>query len=98
MAVGERLVSDALDIMRRALGRKNENDPDATDDILFRYLNDFVSLNMPNDTKLFESFGTLSFIIDDTNTTGVYTMNDVGATQDFMNLSQNAFISLLDPV
>lgn len=98
MAVGERLVSDAIAIMRRALGRKNENDPDASDDILFRYLNDFVSLNMPNDTKLFESFGTLTFIIDETNPTGVYTFNDVGADQDFINISQNAFISLLDPV
>jgi hypothetical protein len=98
MAVGERLVTDALAIMRRALGRKNENDPDASDDILFRYLNDFVSLTMPNDTKLFESFGTLTFTIDEANPTGVYSFNDVGADQDFMNLSQNAFISLLDPV
>lgn len=98
MAVGERLVSDALAIMRRALGRKNENDPDATDDILFDYFNDFASLNMPNDTKLFESFGTLTFTIDEGNPTGVYSFNDVGADQDFINISQNAFISLLDPV
>jgi len=98
MAVGERTVADAMDIMRRGLGRQNENDPDATDSILFRYLNDFVSLIMPNDTKLFESFGTLSFTIDESNPTGVYTFNDVGASGDFMNISQCAFISLLDPV
>lgn len=96
--MGTRFVQDALDIMRVALGRRNENDPDSSDDLLFRYLNDFVSLSMPNDTKLFESFGTLSFTIDDTNTTGVYTFNDVGADSDFMNLSQEAYISLLDPV
>ncbi len=93
-----RFVQDALDIMRVALGRRNQNDPDASDDHLFRYLNDFVSLSMPNDTKLFESFGTLSFIIDETNTTGVYTFNDVGADFEFMNISQEAYISLLDPV
>lgn len=98
MAVGERLVSDGLAIMRRALGRMNENDPNATDDILFRYFNDFVSLTMPNDTKLFESFGTLTFTIDESNPTGVYSFNDVGADQDFINISQNAYISLLDPV
>ncbi len=93
-----RFVQDALDIMRVALGRRNENDPDSSDDLFFRYLNDFVSLAMPNDTKLFESFGTLSFIIDETNTTGVYTFNDVGADFEFMNISQEAYISLLDPV
>jgi|SRR6185369_914434 len=93
-----RYVQDALDIMRRAISRNNENDPDSSDDLLLRYFNDFVSLGMPNDTKLFESFGTLSFTIDETNTTGVYTMNDVGASFDFMNLSQEAYISLLDPI
>lgn len=96
--MGTRFVEDALDIMRLALGRRNENDPDSNDDILFRYLNDFVSLTMPNDTKLFESFGTLTFTIDETNTSGVYTMNDLGADFEFMNLSQEAYISLLDPV
>lgn len=98
MAAGERFVSDAINIMRVALGRKNVNDPDASDPTLLNYLNDFVSLSMPNDTKLFESFGTLSFTIDETNTTGVYTFNDLGASPDFMNISQNAYISLLDPV
>ncbi len=93
-----RYVQDALDIMRVALGRRNENDPDASDDLFLRYLNDFVSLIMPNDTKLFESFGTLSFTIDELNTTGVYTFNELGATHEFMNISQEAYISLLDPV
>lgn len=93
-----RTVQDTLDIMRVIIGKRNENDPDSSDDLLLRYLNDFVSLSMPNDTKLFESFGTLSFIIDETVSTGVYTMNDVGASFDFMNLSQEAYISLLDPI
>lgn len=93
-----RTVSDALDIMRIAIGRRNRNDPDSSDNLLFSYLNDFVSLSMPNDTKLFESFGTLEFTIDESNPTGVYTFNEVGASEQFMNISQEAFISLLDPV
>lgn len=96
--MGTRYVSQALTIMRNALGRRNENDPDSNDETFLGYLNDFVSLSMPNDTKLFESFGTLSFTIDESNTTGVYTFNDVGASFEFMNISQEAFISLLDPV
>lgn len=92
-----RTVQDALDLMRIAIGRRNANDPDSSDATLLRYLNDFVSLSMPNDTKLFESFGTLTFTIDESNTTGVYTFNDVGADQDFINISSEAYISLLDP-
>lgn len=93
-----RFVSDALRIMRVGLGRRNENDPDSSDDTLMSYLNDAVSLTMGNDVKLFENFGTLTFTIDETNTTGVYTFNDVGADHEFMNISQEAFISLLDPI
>ena len=33
--MGTRFVQDALDIMRVALGRRNENDPDASDETLF---------------------------------------------------------------
>lgn len=98
MAAGSRLVSDVLRIFRIAIGRRNENDPDSSDDTLLSYLNDFVSLTMSDDVKLFEQFGTLSFTIDETNTTGVYTFNDLGTTPDFVNISQEAFISLLDPV
>lgn len=94
----ERFVQDSLDIMRIAIGRRNESDPDSSDELLFRYLNNFASLSMPNDTKLFESFGTLSFTIDETNPTGEYTLNELGADTDFINLSQEAYISLLDPV
>ena len=96
--MGTRFVQDALDMMRVVLGRRNANDPDSSDDLFLSYLNDFVSLSMPNDTKLWESFGTLTFTIDDTNTTGRYTFNEVGADFQFMNISQEAFISLLDPV
>lgn len=96
--MGTRFAQDALDIMRIALGRRNENDPDASDELFLRYLNDFISLQMPNDTKLIESFGTLTFTIDESNPTGVYTFNDVGADFEFMNISQEAYISLLDPV
>src|SRR3990167_1273117 len=93
-----RAVSDVLDIMRVAIGRRNENDPDSDETKLLQYVNDFYSLTQPNDTKLFESFGTLTFTIDETNTTGVYTFNDVGADSEFVNISQEAYISLYDPV
>lgn len=92
-----RFVSDALRIMRLAISRRNENDPDSNDTTLMRYLNDFISLTMSDEVKLFEQFGTLEFTIDETNTTGVYTFNDVGASHNFVNLSLEAFITLTDP-
>lgn len=93
-----RFVRDALDIMRRQLGRKNENDPDSSDDIMLRYLSDFVALKMPSDVHLFEEFGTLTFTIDETTEDGVYTFNEVGSSQEFINIGQEAFISLRDPI
>lgn len=91
-------LNNVLDIMRRAIGRRNENDPDSNDDILTDYINDFIQLTMSDDVKLFEQFGTLSFTIDESTVDGIYTMNDLGADFDFVNIGQNAFISLLDPV
>lgn len=90
-------VSDALRIMRLALGRRNENDPDSNDATLLQYLQDFINLTMSDDIKIFEQFGTLSFTIDESNTTGVYTFNDVGASSQFTNISQEGLISLTDP-
>lgn len=91
------LVSDSLRIMRLAIGRRNENDPDSSDRILRTYLNDFISLTMVDDVKLFEQYGTLGFPIDEENTTGVYTFNDVGADSNFSNISLEGFITLTDP-
>jgi len=104
MASNPRYVSDVLDIMRLAIGRRNTNDPDSSDSTLLSYLNDFVSFTMSDDVKLFEQFGTLSFVIDETTSTdpdvvnGAITFNSVGADSDFVNLSSEAFISLLEPV
>lgn len=92
-----RELSDVLRIMRLAIGRRNENDPDSSDTTLYQYINDFYSLTMPNDTKLFESFGTLEFTIDQTNTSGVYTMESLGLTQEFINISQEGFVTLTTP-
>lgn len=92
--MGTRNLSDVLRIMRLAIGRRNENDPDSNDTTLTQYINDFYSLSMPNDTKLFEQFSTLEFTIDTSVTDGVYTFNDVGASNDFINISQEGFISL----
>lgn len=90
-------VSDCIRTMRLALGRRNENDPDSNDATLFTYLQNFITLTMSDDLKIFEQFGTLTFTIDQSNTTGVYTFNQVGATSDFTNISQEGFISLLNP-
>jgi hypothetical protein len=92
-----RTLDDILTIMRRAIGRRNKNDPESTDTILKQYVNDFYSLEMPNDTKLFESFGILSFEIDETTTDGVYTFNDVGASENFINIVEQGFITLTTP-
>ena len=92
-----RTVNDALTIMRLAISRRNASDPDSSDETLLGYLNDFVSLTMGSEVRLFEQYGTLVFNIDETNTTGVYTFNDVGADSDFLSISGNGFISLTDP-
>tara|TARA_R110002126_G_scaffold3502_8_gene20041 strand:- start:4130 stop:4822 length:693 start_codon:yes stop_codon:yes gene_type:complete len=92
-----RLVSDALTIMRLAISRRNANDPDSSDATLTGYLNDFVSLTMGNEVRLFEQYGTLVFDIDETVTDGVYTFNDVGASSNFETISGDGFISLKDP-
>jgi len=88
---------DSLKIMRLAIGRRNKNDPDSSDVTLKTYLNDFLTLTMSDDVKLFEQFGTLTFTIDETITTGVYTFNDVDADSNFVNLSIEGFITLTDP-
>lgn len=97
--MGTRTLQDALDLFRIVIGRRNPNDPDAADNKLIRYLNDFVSLSMPNDTKLIESFGTMTFTIDENKipNDGVYTFNEVGADAQFINISQEAYVSLLEP-
>lgn len=90
-------VSDAINIMRLTLGRRNENDPDSSDSMMLTYLNDFINLTMSDDLKIFEQYDTLIFTIDETNTTGVYTFNDVGADSNFVNISHEGFITLTDP-
>lgn len=92
-----RVVSDVLRIMRLAISRRNTNDPDSTDTVLLSYLNDFVSLTMTSNVRLFENWGTVTFNIDETVTDGVYTWNDLGITQEYDTIIEDAFISLADP-
>lgn len=93
-----RNVSDVLRIMRLAIGRRNENDPDSNDATLLGYINDFASLSMSDDIKLFEQWGTISFDIDETNTTGVYTFPSTDTAVNFTNTSIEAIVSLKSPV
>jgi hypothetical protein len=92
-----RNVSDVLQIMRLALSRRNENDPDSNDTTLLRYLNNFVSLTMSDDVKLYEQFGTLSFTIDENNTTGVYEFPSGDTSILFSNTLIDALISIKNP-
>lgn len=91
-------VNDCLRIMRLALARRNQNDPDSDNSTLTQYLNDFINLTMSDDVKLFEQFGTMSFDIDENVTDGVYTFNTVSLTGEFTNITMEAFISLASPV
>jgi len=94
-----RFVSDVLRIMRLAIARRNENDPDSDDTTLRQYINDFVNLTMTEDVRLFEQFGSYTFNIDQTNLTGVYEVaNLLSPVPDFASLSSEAFISLTIPV
>lgn len=94
--MGTRTVSQAISIMRQALGRRNTNDPDASDATLKTYVNDFASLTMSDDVKLFEQYGTYQITIDETVTDGVYTFNE-GQDPEFVNLLNEAMISILSP-
>lgn len=90
-------VSDSVRIMRLAIGRRNTNDPDSNDDTLLGYINDFVSLSMSDDVKIFEQWSTLEFDITD----GVdeYDFPDGSATSnDFVNISIDGLVSLKSPV
>lgn len=83
--------------MRTLLGRRNESDQDANDATMLSYLNDFVHITQSDDVKLFEQFGTLEFTITTSNTTGVFTFNDVGADSNFVNIDVEGFITLTTP-
>ena len=102
MATNPRFVSDVIAIMRVAIGRRNANDPDSSDTNLLYYINYFVSFPMASDVKRFAQFGTWTFTIDENTSTDTNVVN--GAVNfseesdgDFINLSSEAFISLLDP-
>lgn len=96
-----RTINQTLTIMRRVIGRRNANDPDSTAQVLLEYLNDFIELTMSDDIRMFEQWGTLIFTIDENGANGVnngvYTFNDVGAEFDFVGITMEGFISLLDP-
>lgn len=96
--INQQFASDVLRIMRLAIGRRNTNDPDSSDATLMKYINDFITLIMPNDVKLFEQYGTLIFEIDELSENAVYSLSDIPGANIFQNFSNEAFISLLDPV
>jgi len=98
-------VTDCLRIMRLAISRRNASDPDSTDDVLLQYLNDFLTLSMSSDVRVFEKWSTLEFVIDETVTDGVYNLEDItnngpgaGTGKDFVTINMEALISLTETV
>ena len=101
-------IGDVLRIMRLAIGRRNANDPDSNEATLLGYINDFATLSMPEDVKLFDQWSTLTF--DVTEGDDVYPLGDIdgtAATEDtpeilgasrFVNYTMNAYISVKAPV
>lgn len=85
-----RIYSDAIDIMRVATGRRNQNDPDSTTEMFLQYVKDFVTLTFCNDLKAYENYGTYEFTIDETSTDGVIEFD----TTYFINLGGQGFVSL----
>lgn len=87
-----RYVSDCLRIMRLVLGRRNVNDSDSSDSVFKQYLQDFVSLHMGDDIKVFEKFGAVQFNIDDTVVDSTYSLADLNLKDTFTNISTEGFI------
>lgn len=83
--------------MRLAVGRRNRNDSDSSDIVLLQYINDFISLSMTDDVKIFQNFETLVFNIGDTNESGVYPFKDLGTFKKFSTISSEGFISRATP-
>lgn len=50
-----------LQIMRKVIGQRDASAPDATDDILLEYINEFIQLNMPQDVKLLDNWTFYEF-------------------------------------
>ena len=92
-----RTVQQVIAIMRRAIGRRNTEDPDSSDEILITYINDFLTLQMPNGLKLNEKFSSFEFQIDTTNTTGIFDFPDSATSEDFINLDDSGLISAATP-
>jgi hypothetical protein len=95
-----RFVFQALNIMRLALSRRNQNDPDSSTEVFISYLSDFASLTQSDDVKLFEQFQSFDFQIQ-ANTPvndGIYPFdaslpNGVGITGIYVNEALEAFIA-----
>ena len=92
-----RSISDVLRIMRLAIGRRNVNDTDSTDTVLFGYIKDFMHLTMADEFKLHEQWDTLSITISATDTDGIVLFPDSTTSTIFANISPDALITLASP-
>lgn len=90
-------ISDVLRIMRLAIGRRNELDPDSNDSTLLQYIKDFMSLTMSDEVKIVEQWRSFTMEIDETTTDGVFTFPGASTATNFVNIIPRAMISLLSP-
>lgn len=78
-----------LDIMRKVIGQRDASAPDATDEILLQYVNQFIQLNLPQDVKLFDKWTWYEF--DTTADDFEYDFNPDGDGDVFVNLRPPAY-------
>lgn len=90
-------VSDCVDLMRVAIGRRNVSDPDSTDNVLLGYVSDFMKYTMTDDIKIVDQFETFNFEVEVTlteHTDGVWLFNEIVIWENYSNLEISALISL----
>ena len=86
-------LQDSLDIMKKVIGEQGSQDPNASDDVLFDYIVDFVSLIMPQDIKVYENYTFFEF--DTVADQDEYPMGVAPLPLDtFTNLEPPAFIGI----
>ncbi len=58
--------ADLIEIMRHATGREDSSDPAFSDQVMLRYLNDFMQLEMAQEIRITQQQSWLEFDIDET--------------------------------
>lgn len=54
-------LQEVVNIMRKVIGERDASSPDATDEILLQYINEFIQLQFPYNAQLFEEWSWYEF-------------------------------------